>query len=331
MKTLLLILLSAMFSLSLTSQNKTFNSSIIIEKNIEINNSKMLATACNTLYNFNPSAASTTLTVYDLACGGYISGNNCWGETQKAEYYSASTYSSLSSPSVTGCYVYFYRNGNTGTKGIATNTIGLNVYSVSGSGAPSALLGSTSTSIASVTNLFSSSSNICNYLFNFSNPVTIPSNGFFCSVVLPNNNGDTAVVVQQLNATSSNAWEYNPNYSPFWFNMKLVYSGNMNMELCIFPVISCSGSTGINENLMEKYFNVVPNPSNGIFNLISGISDLDFEINITDAMGKLILSQKKISGNPLNEINLSNYPNGIYFLNIRTDNKSITKKLILNR
>ena len=69
---------------------------------------------------------------------------------------------------------------------------------------------------------------------------------------------------------------------------------------------------------------VFPNPSNGIVNLIN----LKLErIEVFDVAGKLILQTNSDS----NQIDLSNYHNGVYFLKIETHSGNfITKRIIKN-
>lgn len=87
----------------------------------------------------------------------------------------------------------------------------------------------------------------------------------------------------------------------------------------------CSTDIGFEDDLREENIMVYPNPSQGIFNLVS---DLRFnEINIVDLLGQTIFASKQpITGNYLFHIQNS----GIYFLTATTGNKSITKKILVN-
>ena len=57
---------------------------------------------------------------------------------------------------------------------------------------------------------------------------------------------------------------------------------------------------------------------------------MTFDYTIFDVTGKIILSQKNVStkGNKYT-FNLNNYANGVYFLNMTSENSTITKKLML--
>lgn len=71
-----------------------------------------------------------------------------------------------------------------------------------------------------------------------------------------------------------------------------------------------------------SYFNLYPNPSTGIVNF-SGLRPND-EVYIYDAVGKLLIKDKSPE-----TIDLSNFENGIYIVNIISDNVVTTKKISL--
>ncbi len=303
---------------------------------------KVAALSCDTVYNFNLGAPTTTLTLYTAstgtACttGGYVVGNNCYGMTQFANYTAGPQYSALTSPSVTACFVFFYKNPTTGagTKGVGTNTIGLRIYNGSMTTGPTptaapVALGATSAPISSVLATFSSTNNVGQYKFNFATPVSVTTGGYFSSVVLPTTIGDTAVIWQQKSATSTAAWETDAP-GP-WGDMKADWGGTINFQLCVFPVMGCSGFTGIKENELASFFNIVPNPSNGEFTLVAQLSGLTFDYNVTNSIGQVVLAKKSVNGGSVTDINLSSMPAGLYFVNVVSGNNTITKKLVITK
>lgn len=299
-------------------------------------NAKTAALYCDTLYNFNLSSPTTTMTIYTLntntACttGGYLVGNNCYGDAQKAAFFAGSQYSALTSPSVTGCFVFFWKSTTStrGTKGVATNTMGLNIYSGSLAGGPTgASLGTSMATMGSITSVFSSTSSLGSYYFNYATPVSVTGSGFFTSAVLPKVLGDTAVIFQQFSAATSSGWEMDNTST--WYDMNANWG--LKCELCMFPVMGCSSVTGLNEKELSNFFKVVPNPSNGVFSLVSLLSNLSYDISVVNMLGQEIMSKKNINGAAVNDINLSNYNNGVYFVNITSGNNTITKKLVLNK
>jgi hypothetical protein len=82
------------------------------------------------------------------------------------------------------------------------------------------------------------------------------------------------------------------------------------------------------DEIYEGFISVCPNPSNGIFNLnINNLQEFvgPWSVEVADITGKTIYSMENV---PL-IIDLSNYPKGIYFLKIQTEDNNFSKKLIL--
>lgn len=85
--------------------------------------------------------------------------------------------------------------------------------------------------------------------------------------------------------------------------------------------------TDIAENNKSIDFSVYPNPNNGTFAVET--KEIDYTINVTNILGENIYHSE--IKNWKTEIDLSKHPNGIYFLNIKTKQGTISKKLIINR
>jgi len=94
-------------------------------------------------------------------------------------------------------------------------------------------------------------------------------------------------------------------------------SGNAQFKVDVFDCNS------ISENNLLENLSLFPNPSTGLF-YVNAQSAQAFEIN--DATGKLIYSGKIEAGE--NKIDLSNYPNGIYFLHFEQSGLSKKIKLV---
>jgi hypothetical protein len=331
--------LSVMFSVA--QSGKSFKDEGVRTKGVlNSNNSgaKTSALNCDTLYNFNLGASTTTLTIYSLntgstcTTGGYVCGNNCYGDAEKATFYAGSSYSSLLTPSVQGVFVMFYKNPTTGrgTKGgsTATNTMGIAIYNGSMAGGPTgSSLGTAAATMSSITAAFTSTSSLGTYYFAYTTPVAVGGTGFFASAVLPKVLGDTAVIYQQYQATTTSGWESDGSA---WYDMKTNWGGTINFEMAMFPVMAC-GPSGVSEKEMGNYFSIVPNPSNGVFSLVSRLSNLTYNISVINALGQEIMNKRDINGAAVNEINLSDYSNGVYFINITSGSNKITKKLIINK
>ncbi len=80
---------------------------------------------------------------------------------------------------------------------------------------------------------------------------------------------------------------------------------------------------------LSAVINIYPNPSKGTFYINnSGVITLN-NAEVYDINGRLIM-QKPLANTPLNQIDLTNVSNGVYFLTIRSNEASITKKLIID-
>ena len=75
---------------------------------------------------------------------------------------------------------------------------------------------------------------------------------------------------------------------------------------------------------LDKKINIYPNPvkSNLMFKVHESITISS--ISIYDALGKEVLSSRNFS-----EVNVENLKSGLYFVNIKVDNNSVVKKLIV--
>ena len=90
-------------------------------------------------------------------------------------------------------------------------------------------------------------------------------------------------------------------------------------------------ATGIVENNVANGFVIFPNPTSGQFNLkMSQFEDLKMNsIEITNIFGEKIYSSTVNSNK--SEIDLSSQPNGIYFIQLKTENGIANKKIIINK
>jgi hypothetical protein len=115
------------------------------------------------------------------------------------------------------------------------------------------------------------------------------------------------------------------------FMARIVFHSDeaFNQEGAIIDNFVITGSTLSTEDFTLDNFVIYPNPSNGIF-YIKTPKQTTFDFAIYDVTGKLILSEKEVSTrNNKHAINLNNYAKGVYFLNMSSENSTITKKLML--
>ena len=87
---------------------------------------------------------------------------------------------------------------------------------------------------------------------------------------------------------------------------------------------------GISENTADGIA-VYPNPSaNGLFNLDLGTTSGKSIVTVCDIIGNVVLT-KEINVNGKQSIDLSREANGSYFINIKNDNTTITRKLTISK
>jgi hypothetical protein len=98
---------------------------------------------------------------------------------------------------------------------------------------------------------------------------------------------------------------------------KVIASGRMaNRKATIKPSTQAT--------VKELKTGIYPNPSTGVLNIVTDSSAL---ITVFDTNGRKILEQE--STNSETTINLSNFPNGIYFVKTETSTETETQKIIL--
>lgn len=90
-------------------------------------------------------------------------------------------------------------------------------------------------------------------------------------------------------------------------------------------ILEGSSPLSIEEATLQS-ISIVPNPSNGLIRFIN--APADFEVTLFDVSGRKIDHRKMYDSNK--ELDLSNFSNGIYLLQIKTETSTLTKRLILN-
>jgi hypothetical protein len=88
-----------------------------------------------------------------------------------------------------------------------------------------------------------------------------------------------------------------------------------------------AGDTELGKNLK-----IYPNPTRGLFNISFIAEKVDnFEITIVDAFGKLVSKEDKkdFIGEYTKQVDLSDFPRGIYMLQIRTQDSFVSKRIVL--
>jgi hypothetical protein len=111
-------------------------------------------------------------------------------------------------------------------------------------------------------------------------------------------------------------------------NKLAILSGTDCSSLTVIGVDTVSGST---EN---SHFKVYPNPNNGTFTLSYDLKNTsDANVLITDVTGKVVYQSEIDNMNNFKTIDIRNYQNGIYFIQLYSNAKTVlwADKLIINK
>ena len=74
---------------------------------------------------------------------------------------------------------------------------------------------------------------------------------------------------------------------------------------------------------------IYPNPSNGVFQVnIQSDIPTTYEVKVVNLIGKTIV-QKQVETNFETRFDLSSHPKGVYFLQIKSGKKQITKRVVV--
>jgi blue copper oxidase len=113
------------------------------------------------------------------------------------------------------------------------------------------------------------------------------------------------------------------NITPYMYHCHLLHHEDDGM-MGSFLVIDTTASTGIADINFKNNFSIYPNPTTEILNIVSNTSE-KFSINIFNTLGEKITSANNIQHL---QLNINNYPSGLYFIQINSDNKFFTQKFI---
>jgi hypothetical protein len=115
-------------------------------------------------------------------------------------------------------------------------------------------------------------------------------------------------------------------------DIELVATGNyaviINNNNCV-DTSACvyMDYVGLNETETNYLVTIYPNPSNGQFTISSNIVN-DFTVRINNSIGEVVYSGNTPSTNQI--VDISFLPKGMYFIELKFENKIITQKYILN-
>jgi len=105
-------------------------------------------------------------------------------------------------------------------------------------------------------------------------------------------------------------------------------AGNVD-DVTLTVIVSTTPIIGIDKYLAD-FVDLYPNPTQGLINV--DVSDLKVtDINVYNVIGELVFSLPTNAISTNNNIDLSNQAEGIYMININTEEGSVTKKLTISK
>lgn len=86
---------------------------------------------------------------------------------------------------------------------------------------------------------------------------------------------------------------------------------------------------GINENIVNKFIRIYPNPTNGKFCIDLQEPKSKMEVEIYNVLGQKIFKSSTHSPLPVSEINFSSHPKGVYLIKINDGENNYTEKIMI--
>lgn len=94
--------------------------------------------------------------------------------------------------------------------------------------------------------------------------------------------------------------------------------------------VICDAATGVSTHTLEtSEVNVYPNPSTGMVSVMMPTNTKNFEVIVYNVVGEQI-TNKNVNSN-FDKVDLSNQPNGVYFVKVTSNGEVTTKKVLLSK
>jgi hypothetical protein len=275
------------------------------------------------------AAGSDTSTPGCSPNAGYVFGSNCYKDLEKAQFFAASAYSTVTNASVTGMVAYLFKDGTEGTGGANNVIVTAKIYTATtNTAAPGALLGQQTASMGAILAGYTGTSSLFVYTYTFTSPVPV-SGPFYAAITTPTTAGDTIALISQTSSVNR-AWEKWDNNN--WYSIQSAWGYSVGMSAGLGAIVTGSlVSTFLSDNGWLRMLQIFPNPSNGNISLNIGLDNFrNIEISVTNIMGQEIYRERlenHLIG--MHHLNLTHLTNGIYFLNIQSGSEKRIEKIII--
>lgn len=265
-----------------------------------------------------------TPTIYGAQGGGYVSGNNSYGDLGKGMRFNNAN-GLTNGGSISNVLLWAPIKSDNGGSFI----VKIHEFGTTTTLGP--VLGSVTIPLSSVDTTLATGYAIAgglpyNVNATFSSPVTIPaSKDVVVMVYLPTTAGDTIAMVSNTSDDWANAGTHT---FEIWSDNTLndfatAWQGGVNVALAIFPVVNFV--LGVDENAITT--SVYPNPANDVLNI--NLSANATSVSIIGMDGKVI-STEAINANTA-AVNVSNLVAGVYFYEIVAENGTVVRNTFVKK
>lgn len=260
---------------------------------------------------------------------GWISGHNSFGDDAKCEQFegwvSGVEYEVLT---LFGVEIYFAKAYDA----TGSSTVRVSVWNDNGSfnSEPTTLITSEDFPISQITT--GNPEVVDPTYISFSNPPSwYPLNGdkYYVGIELSYGvNQDSVAIYTNTDDPSNNQTSWEKWSDGTWHQMYAQDSWGKNVNFLIMPDL-CTQIVGVQENdNVNNDINVYPNPTTGLINI-------EFEngefLEVYNLLGEVVLNETIAADQFLVSLDLTDNPNGVYFVSIKTNDKIFTKKILLSK
>lgn len=317
MKPMILIILTILFSVSVTTGQTTGRNAIAASEKVKLGLTEYTenrSVECDTL---RYPLSGEIIYYYMLPPGvGYITGNNSYQDKAKAEYFASFEVGSSISGMIADFVVARSLNNPQITFAIWNNA--------GADGKPGTIVATTTKSLSSIVTDVNSEHFTT---VTFDQPYTV-TGPFYAGVILPTQLGDTLALWCRKHVAGYNgtAWEQWNNNAWYPFNHPDSWGTDMQTSMTIHP-ITCK-TVGIGEH-SDPEASVHPNPATGVVNITTWKSKEKIRLDLMTMVGKSAYSRTFPGAITNFNIDLSQLPKGVYMLRLSDGNRQHSQKLIL--
>lgn len=327
MKKLFTLLFVAVIALSASAQRANIGTTPVNQPHFTADMNSRSITDTLVPQGIGDASLACTLSLYNSTGGGYVGGNNGYGDLQKCQMFDPANYwvgGVTGNVQVTEVLVWFG-----GKKQGGNSNVSVKIMDGDETFGPGTVLGTSSPVNMS---LVDTGLNIILTSFPFTTPVSVASK-FFAAVVLPTG-ADTVGIVSTTSPCSGGAgWSWDQFADLSYLAINDAQNWGLDIDLSVFAVVNHDNGVGV-FNTNEVSINPVsPNPANTDVNLNYALrTNSNVTISVVDVTGKIVKTHdlgKNNSGVYNQTINVTDLANGIYSIVLNTNTtKAITKLVV---